>query len=120
MWLHKQNEYEWKNIGIWFEMASQELQKQIKASLPGEDYNQVFLVFKDYDSATAMVSENLCIRNKIASIPNNPELSKAEIKTQLEQIENTREQSIQDLEIKNPICVYLNAKDEFKQVLIEK
>lgn len=78
---HRENEYEWRYVGIWADMLD-------KSILELEDANtKAFLVlFKEYDSPIQVVQENLRLRNLYNLYKTNN--SKSEIQKMEDDIKN--------------------------------
>ena len=78
---HRENEYEWRYVGIWADMLD-------KSILELEDANtKAFLVlFREYDSPIQVVQENLRLRNLYNLYKTNN--SKSEIQKMEDDIKN--------------------------------
>lgn len=115
MWLHRENEYEWKYIGVWLDSLPKEFYNKIKSQIPDYELESIFVPFKQYANPMDMIQDSLKIRNSI------PAILDVNSKTQNE-IHNAK---ISALEIKNAesvklilqstkkLLIYMNSKDRF-------
>ena len=103
---HRENDYEWRFVGIWADMISKNILKQNEANL------QDFLVlFKKYDTSLQVLQDNLRLRNlynkyKMTNLTDAIDKMDKEIETQ-----------ISDLSNKTEFCVYHTQTDTLMTVL---
>lgn len=117
MWLHKENEYEWKYCGIWLDMIEDTTFKtSVFQHLIDVKEDEIFLCFESYEAPVEMVSENLCVRNRIFSIQNNSKLSTAEKDEAIKSIEEKVIQYRNTFNIRTAITVYLNEQNRFVKI----
>lgn len=88
MWLHRENEYEWKYIGVWLGMLPEQVLSKVVNQNTDLLPESTLVLFKKYINALDMIQTNLSFRNLISEIKNNNDLEKEEKKTKIEMIEN--------------------------------
>lgn len=80
MWLHRQNEYEWKYIGVWLDMLPDQVQSKVVNQNADLLPESTLFLFKTCINTLDMIQANLSYRNLISVIKNNNDLEKEEKK----------------------------------------
>ena len=102
---HRENEYEWRYVGIWADM----LDKSILNS--DEENKKDFLVlFKEYDTLLQALQDNLQLRN----LYNQYKVNKQE--SEIKKVEDKITNQILQLSEKTELFVYYKKTDSFMKV----
>ena len=102
---HRENEYEWRYVGIWADM----LDKSILNS--DEENKKDFLVlFKEYDTLLQALQDNLQLRN----LYNQYKVNKQE--SAIKKVEDKITNQILQLSEKTELFVYYKKTDSFMKV----
>lgn len=62
--IHRNNEDEWKYVGIWGDMLDEKLSCLIKSYFSSDCLSNLFIAFGHYKSTLEIIQENLSKRNK--------------------------------------------------------
>lgn len=117
MWLHRENEYEWKYIGVWLDMLPEQVLSKVVNQNTDLFPESTLVLFKKYINTLDMIQTNLSFRNLISVIKNNNDLEKEEKKTKIkiEMIENMGTVFMRGLSLNcSELSLYINEKNEFK------
>ena len=68
MWLHRENEYEWKYIGVWLDLLPEEFCTKVKGLISDYEVESIFLPFEQYPTVVDMVQDSLKVRNSIPAV----------------------------------------------------
>ena len=103
--IHRENDWEWKFVGIWADMLD-------KSILELEEANtKAFLVlFKEYDSPLQIVQENLRLRNLYNLHKTNNSTS------EIQKMEDDINRQVSDLSDKLELFAYYAKEDLLMQV----
>lgn len=117
MWLHKENEYEWKYCGIWLDMIEDiTFKTSVLQHMIDVNEEEIFLCFESYETPVEMFSSNLYVRNSIFNIQNNKKLSPVEKDDAIKLIEEKVIQYRNAFTLKTAITVYLNEQNRFVKI----
>lgn len=123
MWLHRENEYEWKYVGVWLDLLPESFCNKVKPLIPDCEMESIFLTFSKYPTALSMVQDNLKVRNSIpAVIDVNDKKQQDKRRARIEEIEiavsNLRESLMLDEIVY--LYVYINTNDEFRVIQLRE
>ena len=120
MWLHRENEYEWKYIGIWLDMLPKEFLDKVKCQISDSNFKSIFVPFRSYPKAVYMIQKNLRIRNSIPGVIDvNDKNQQEEKNKRIEILEAVRKNLLSVLlNDSKYVVVYMNETDRFQMVSI--
>ena len=123
MWLHRENEYEWKYIGVWLDLLPEEFCTKVKGLISDCEVESIFLPFEQYPTVVDMVQNSLKVRNSIpAVIDVNDKKQNEKRCARIEEIEiavkNFREALMFDEMVY--LYVYINSKNEFRVIKLRE
>ena len=64
IFFHRENDYEWKYVGIWADLLDDQSKHIINQHFPTKDLSSLFIAFGHYTSTLDIVKKNLINRNK--------------------------------------------------------
>lgn len=120
MWLHRENEYEWKYVGIWLDMLPAEFIDKIKCKINYSNLESIFVPFRSYPKTVYMLQENLRIRNSIPGVIDVNDKNQQEAKNKKIDILELIRESLLSILLSDSryVVVYFNEIDEFKLITI--
>lgn len=120
MWLHRENEYEWKYVGIWLDMLPAEFIDKIKCQINYSNLESIFVPFRSYPKTVYMLQENLRIRNSIPGVIDVNDKNQQEAKNKKIDILELIRESLLSILLSDSryVVVYFNEIDEFKLITI--
>lgn len=119
MWLHRENEYEWKYIGVWLDLLPEEFCTKVKGLISDCELESIFLTFEQYSKAVDMVQNSLKVRNSIPAVIDVNDKKQIEKNlVRIEEIETTVKNLKETLLSKEllQLNVYINSRDEFRMI----
>lgn len=122
MWLHRENEYEWKYIGVWLDMLPEEFCNKIKLMISDCEPESIFLPFyiSQFPTPIEMIQLNLRIRNSIPAVLDVNDKKQIELQTEkITELEKENRLALERIICNSNSCsssinVYLNSRDEFR------
>ena len=104
--IHRENEYEWRFVGIWADM----LDKSI-LDFDEENKKDYLVLFKEYDSPLQVLQENLRLRNLYNQFISNNSV------TEIQKMEDEIKKQVKTLSGKSELFTYYKKADMLMKVV---
>lgn len=120
MLLHRKNDYEWRYIGLWFDMLPEVIRSKIKSQIQDYDTAEIFVLFEPCSNPIEMIQKNLIIRNSIPAVIDMNDQKKIDQRNMvLHEFDAAKDEFIKKLSnTRSEIYLYINDKNIFKTVLM--
>lgn len=118
--MHRENEYEWKYIGVWLDMLPETICNKVKCMIQNCEPKTIFVIHGQYKNPLEMVQTSLLIRNSIPAVIDVNDKRQIEKRVaKIKDLENNRRLFIEGIMNGKSLCafgvtVYLNDTSEFK------
>ena len=105
--IHKENDWEWKFVGIWADMITDSgLQEKLK-NFPAQE---TLLLFKSYEKPLEIIQENLRLRNQYNH------LKSAGKKDEVKAMEDAIQAQIESLPFMTELYIYSSGSDDCMKI----
>ena len=120
MLLHRKNNYEWRYIGLWFDMLPELIQFRIKPQIQGYNTEEVFVLFEPCSNPFEMIQKNLSIRNTIPAVIDANYKKKIDQRNMVfQKFDAAKDAFINELSnTSSELYLYINDKNLFKTILL--
>ena len=95
--IHKENEWEWKFVGIWADMIKD---TRLAEKLKNFPASETLILFKPYEKPLEIIQENLRLRNHYY------QLKSGDKKDDVKVMEDAIQTQIENLPFSSELCIY--------------
>ena len=95
--IHKENEWEWKFVGIWADMIKD---TRLAEKLKNFPASETLILFKPYEKPLEIIQENLRLRNRYN------QLKSCDKKNDVKVMEDAIQKHIENLPFSPELCIY--------------
>jgi len=60
---HRENDYEWKYVGIWGDLLDDKMKDLLKQKFPDYSLSELFIAYGNFNTPVEIINENLTKRN---------------------------------------------------------
>lgn len=101
--IHKENEWEWKFIGIWADMMKDSCLTEKLKNFPSAE---TLILFQNYEKPLEIIQNNLQLRNQYN------QLKSAVKKDDIQFMEDSIQKQIENLGLMPELCIYILGADD--------